>query len=504
MHVYAERFDNLYFGLRRAYGCYELTGSATSGQKHVGKAITTISPVTLDLWTAHLNGIRGLGIVPINEKDEAKFGAIDIDVYVGMDIPAIVKRLADLHSPLVPVRSKSGGLHLYLFLKKSIPSIAVRTKLKDFAASIGFSGSEIFPKQDRVLHLKGDIGSWINMPYFDCDSTSRYAYGPDCKQLSTEQFLDYAESMQQDPISLAGSTLDELPDLSDGPPCLQHLIQQGFGEGSRNDGLYNLGVYLKKAFPDSWKKTLEDFNSRYFKPQLELKEVSIVQKSLSRKKYEYSCTRPPICSHCNMDICRSRRFGVGENIRTVLMTSLTKYDSRPPVWFADVDGGGRLEMTTDDMQNQLRFQKVCMEELNRMPLAIGRIEWGNMINGLMANAQVIEASSDSSIRGQFMEHIEKFCCGRSQARVKEEILLGKPWTDAGITYFRLSDLLNYLGRVNFKEYKIHQISSVVRDIGGKPVFLKLKGKGTNTWSLPEFHGQTESFDVPKMGEESII
>ena len=35
--------------------------------------------------------------------------------------------------------------------------------------------------------------------------------------------------------------------LPGGPPCLQELLSQGpLGEGSRNNGLFNIGVYLKK------------------------------------------------------------------------------------------------------------------------------------------------------------------------------------------------------------------------------------------------------------------
>ena len=34
---------------------------------------------------------------------------------------------------------------------------------------------------------------------------------------------------------------------------------------------------------------------------------------------------------------------------------LTKQDSEPPIWFLDVEGG-RLELETDDLLNQNRFQ----------------------------------------------------------------------------------------------------------------------------------------------------
>lgn len=32
-------------------------------------------------------------------------------------------------------------------------------------------------------------------------------------------------------------------EIKDGPPCLQALMRQGFPEGTRNNGLFNIGVY---------------------------------------------------------------------------------------------------------------------------------------------------------------------------------------------------------------------------------------------------------------------
>ena len=37
-----------------------------------------------------------------------------------------------------------------------------------------------------------------------------------------------------------------------GPPCLNKLATTGFGEGSRNNALFNIAVYYKQSSPDSW------------------------------------------------------------------------------------------------------------------------------------------------------------------------------------------------------------------------------------------------------------
>jgi hypothetical protein len=61
--------------------------------------------------------------------------------------------------------------------------------------------------------------------------------------------------------------------IKDGPPCLQQLCAQGFPQGTRNNGLFNIGVYLRKFDPDNWKTLLEEHNRSYMTPPLVAQEV---------------------------------------------------------------------------------------------------------------------------------------------------------------------------------------------------------------------------------------
>ena len=59
-----------------------------------------------------------------------------------------------------------------------------------------------------------------------------------------------------------------------GPPCLNHLAKIGFSQGSRNNGLFNVGVYCKKAFDEGmWKTKMMEYNNKYFNPPLPYQEV---------------------------------------------------------------------------------------------------------------------------------------------------------------------------------------------------------------------------------------
>ena len=60
----------------------------------------------------------------------------------------------------------------------------------------------------------------------------------------------------------------------------------------------------------------------YLSPPLPLPEVNIVAKQLDRKDYAYKCSDAPINAHCNKELCRTRKFGIGAAVAG-------RYDSEP-------------------------------------------------------------------------------------------------------------------------------------------------------------------------------
>jgi len=479
----ARRFMNLFAGLTRAYGQYKINANEVREDGKIGGRASTIKgKVTEELWIKHIEGKTSLGIVPINDNSSCKFGAIDIDDYK-LDYVSVIKKLKSLPNvQLVPCVTKSGGLHLYLFLSDWVSAKIVQKKLKEIAAAIGFGNCEIFPKQTVILTERGDVGGWISMPYF---GNTRHMIDEEGKPCSKEEFLLFAENSKVDLLAVSKLKIESSNDLSDGPPCLQHLIFQKFPKGTRNDGLFNVGVYMRKAFPDSWKDEVHAANHRYMNPPLGTEEVTMIIKSLGRKNYQYSCNKDPIVNHCNAGVCKNRKYGVDEESSMPQLHSLTKFDTAPPTWFIDVDGGGRIELSTDDLQNQRRFQKRCLESLNMIPKKMTERAWNQLLTSLLDTLIVVEMPIDASAKGQLMELIERFCCSKAQAKKKEEIILGKPWFNSlnNRHYFRSSDLLNYLDRHRFKDFKIHEITTVIKNNNGEHHFWNIKGKGVNCWSL---------------------
>ena len=488
-----DKFSAIFDGLKLAYGTYLIEGKAANG-KTTGKAKVMRETRTTEHWTGHLSGKgQSIGIVPINENNSCKWGCIDIDQY-NFDHKALIDKIRKLKLPLVVCRSKSGGAHVFLFCSEWIAAKTMQDVLNHVCSALGYGGSEIFPKQIALNLPRGDTGNFLNMPYYDQEGGLRYAFNDDGTAATLEEFfLLYDEHVQtKEGVESLTINEDQTAAVTDGPPCLQILCKEGIGEGARNNGLFNIGVYLRKAYPDDWETQILSFNMQYIKPPLPLNEVNVVAKQLQKKDYTYKCSDAPINAYCNNELCRTRKFGIGASASGVQIANLRKYNSIPPVWFLDVNGQP-LELQTEDLMNQAAFQRACVEQLNFLPRTVQKAMWEQRINALLQDmtdteGSVVEVSQDVSVTGQFLEHLEDFCTSQQAGEAKEDILLRRPWTDedASKTYFRLKDLETYLLKQNFKTYKSHQLAQRLREAHAEGKMLKISGKAVRVWELPAF------------------
>ena len=490
-----EEFKSIFEGLDVAYGQHQSEGKRADG-KQEGKSYIVKKLVTEELWRDHLHG-KGpsLGIIPMMADNTSRWGCIDIDTYP-IDYNKIIFTIRKLKLPLIPCRSKSGGLHLFLFFKNPVAAKLVREKLREVASGLGYSSVEVFPKQSTILIEKGDLGNFLNLPYYNAKNTTRYAYKDDGTAATLREFVSLYNK-----YSVAGT--DEIAIqvsqdvIKDGPPCLQQLCTQGFPQGTRNNGLFNIGVYLRKFDPDNWKTLLEEHNRSHMAPPLAAQEVVIVQKQLEKKDYNYRCKEPPINAYCNAKLCRTRKHGIGQGGATIEFGALTVQLSMPRVWFLDVNGH-RLELSTEELQIQIKFQRKCMDILRIMPRKMKESLWQEIVQNLMDKALEIKVSSDGSVAGQFEAYLQEFCTDRAQALNRDEILTRRPWTEEGKTWFRLKDLQDYLTRNKFTHYNGGQLVARLHDLGAKSDKFNLKGRTTRVWGVPAFQQQNSEFDIKEI------
>lgn len=468
-----ERFWNLYDGLDRAHGIYnidpDLAEKKEKGEKITGAPQTIQEKVEMDHWDKHVHGKQGLGIVPIRDDQCCVFAALDIDEY-NLDLKALNQKVHNMKLPFVTCRTKSGGAHLYVFFSEPVKADLVRKQLEEFGKALGYPAVEIFPKQ-KVLR-SDDIGNWINMPYYDCAKAdgsvkahSRYGYAEDGKALpSLEAFLDYAENHKISGKDFAKIKVVEADvPVKDGPACLQTLFMKApVTQGGRNNVLTTTAVYLKEKYGDGeWEEKLDDFNFKYFDPPVKSSEVQGIIKSVNKGKTFYLCEHEPLKTHCAKPTCLGRRFGVGntggehsgqlESLLQGVKKTVTYDDAGKVVddltnWIVTVDGE-ELSLTTDEFWSQDRLIKRLMERFQQVPIQVKPQRWQFLRKEVAENAHVIVKNLEESGYYEIWEALKEFCTKHGEGDTKVEVDVGKVWRDdVNRLYFRSHFFFDYLSR----------------------------------------------------------
>jgi hypothetical protein len=172
----AQKFLQMYRGNERGHGWGDPKGAFYDQTKSKwmfkpGFIGWKWGPTTVEHWEAHLAGEIMLGVGPLLDDGTVWWGCIDVDkvgefTHYDFDLLNLVKRAKTVCSSFDAIRSKSGGLHLFLHFDKPTDAGKVQDGLKMFSARIGIAGNEIFPKQRKLLAEEGDAPSWLFMPYF--------------------------------------------------------------------------------------------------------------------------------------------------------------------------------------------------------------------------------------------------------------------------------------------------------------------------------------------------
>ena len=497
----ARRFFDLFKGNDRAHGTFSVQTDRERDGKKQGVARVLKETTTIDHWSAHIGGKQGLGIIPIKDNNCCHWGAIDIDVY-NLDHKVLISKIKKLNVPGVLCRSKSGGAHLFFFFKEELPASVLQPKLRDIASLLGYAGSEIFPKQTEILVERGDTGNFLNMPYFMGEDTTRYGFNRDGVSLGMSEFLDYANSMllDLDPfLDIETNTVKDDKVLPNGPPCLQHLCSEGFGEGSRNNALFSLGVYARLSDKQNWENTIQKYNMDYMKPPLPAHEVATIIKQLQKREYYYKCDDQPLVNFCNKSLCITRKYGVGPGELNNDLSSLTKIDGDPPIWLLNVDGS-RVELSTEALVSQLVFQRECVAQVNKYPISMSAKAWQTRMQVLLNNLTIIEVPPDATLKGAFEDLLFSFCCDRAKGTEREDILQGIAVWTKGRVYFQIKDVMKHLAVNDFKTYTSNRVALRVKELGAEKMFWQVKGKGVHVWGFPEeFFGAAASvnLDLPE-------
>ena len=497
-----EKFKSIFNGLDRAYGQYKSEGPKANG-KIGGKAFILKEPVTDKLWADHLEGKDpSLGIIPIRDDSTCSWGCIDVDTYP-LDYKKIIAHIRELKLPLVMCRSKSGGAHIFIFLKEPVQASLVRDKLTEWSAEIGYANCEIFPKQVEIKADRGDTGNFLNLPYHNGNNTNRYAFNDDGSGSSLDEFFKLYDTYAVDQETLLSTKVKrkkEVKELEDGPPCLATLMSQGIPEGGRDNTLYQYAVYAKKKWPNEWQAKVDEFNHKYMEKPLGSAQVQKTVTQHERKDYQYKCKDQPMCSVCSPIVCQSRQYGIGDSFEHNF-SDLTKIQSDQSVWFLNIDGQ-RIVLDTEELFDQNKFRKACMDKINIVPNPMRPNAWTTRLQQLLRDIEVIEAPKEIRKEGRFKSLLEQFLDDQGAAEHIDEINMGKAWFDKGKAYFKTDAIQTFLEKKRFKDFTSTQIHATIRQMGGGHAHKKVQGTTAFMWYIPYTQKEEKSFAVPNLEEKT--
>ena len=514
MEERVKKFKSIFYGLDRAYGQYKSDGQLVNG-KAGGKAFILKKPVTDQLWIDHIEGKDpSLGIIPIRDNSTCTWGCIDIDTYP-LDHKKILRKIRDLELPLVICRSKSGGAHVFIFLKEPVQAKLVRDKLQEWAGELGYANCEIFPKQIEIQADRGDTGNFLNLPYHGGDDSMRHGYSDDGSASSLDDFFSLYDTYCTTEESLKQFKVKRKNDveLNDGPPCLSTLMSQGIPPGGRDNTLYQYAVYAKKKWPEDWSTKIEEFNYKYMETPLPAQQVLKTIRQHEKKDYQYKCKDQPMCAVCSQNLCRGKQYGIGNSFEHQV-SDLTKYESDESTWFLNIDGR-RLKLSTDQLYNQHKFRQACMNEINVMPNMMRPNDWDSRLQALLDSVEVIQMPHEITKTGRFESLLERFLEDQGIAEHIDEIDMGKALFEEKeyeekegkvkreTAYFKSDWLQKFLKKNDFKDFSTTQMLAHIRSkLNGGDGRRKIKGKTAYLWYVPWIRKNSDEFSTPDMGEET--
>jgi hypothetical protein len=531
----AERLLALFAGNQTSHGTHGLpVYDQTTGKAAIKTtAKTVLGPPTIALWQRHLAGDLPLGVSPITDDEQGScvWGSIDVDDY-DVDYIEVINKIEAARLPLVACRSKSGGLHLFLFAASPVPASKMQAALRGLAEFLEHADAEVFPKQTRLVAGR-DNGSWMVMPYYGDTYKNLLKWQHGIKRTGADmtvvEFCTACEEARVQPDRLGeilarrrprsrsrsgGKTSSALPEpgdpFGDGPPCLQTLARAGIAQGGQNTTLFQMAVYYKRAFPESWKDKLDEANQLYCKPPHPSEGVASIIRSLDKKDkdYNYKCKDQPMEGVCNSQVCRMRKFGVGGGVPVIVGVRKIA-DPEDPVWFFTIEGSNG-EVEIKDVKNFTKyanFTDQCAKQLNKIFRPVKQEFWTGVLEEAFTRRLVQEEPSpDTTPFGTFCDLLKEYLTNRQRGETKEDLLSGRPWEDEenGRHYFKMAPLVKFLERENVK-YGHKKYAQWIREkLNGDDLETSIRGASVRLWWVPsKFATEPPDIPPPKVREGKI-
>lgn len=466
-----QQFFLLFKGNTSFYNRNSLPKERPEGGKFKTNIVTVKEKLTKDIVAEHLEGIQGIGFCPITNDNKVSCVVLDVDCYDNR-LEKVLDIIREYDFPFIPFRSKSGGLHCYVFFSKAVSAHSARALLEDFIKIFsledifGKGKVEIFPKQET---LKADgAGSCICLPYFNADNT--YNGMIDCfgNEIEFKEALSFIPK-HMTTVEAFKERLENLP-YNDCPPCLQKMLLShlvGDEDSGRNNFLFSFAVYCKKKYGADFEDYVKGVNNDFSSP---LEENAVIQlcESVRNNEYYYKCKE--LSSYCNKGVCRKREYGLGTNDKGkshftgVEFGTLTRVMTSEPYykWQLRIKGNETWKecifKNEGYLLDQKNFQQVCLRYLNYAPMQVSTNDWNNTLNLYLPQIQEEEVKKESDtsgtnmIRNAFLDYLSNKQARRdSPYQIRVGLCVRQVQNGVVKYYFTHNGFLEYLRtkKINF-------------------------------------------------------
>ena len=327
-----KRYIKYFYGYREAYGLADFEHEEAKIDPESGKKRPVyrwnFEPLTEEIYNSHVEGKISIGIQPCNTDKEARLGVIDIDPkdYADFDKKFFIDKIQEFDLPLIPVESKSGGLHLWIFIDEFMSAKDIVSFLTNLLPLFKLKpNTEIFPKQTELTRDEstGKIGpgQFINLPYYGGE---RKGLNVDGTSFTLDNFLQLIEAntVSKNDLQQITEGIDKKiyegvnGDFIDGPPCMAVLSK--LSKEKNFDGkdrfMYNYHVLVKMKYPDTWEDKVKNAPVKYFEEihgnAWTDQKLKAKIKSWAKTEKGYTCNQDPLFEHCKKGICVKKKFGV--------------------------------------------------------------------------------------------------------------------------------------------------------------------------------------------------
>jgi hypothetical protein len=459
-----DEFIKLFSGLQENFGKADMSKAEFDKERNKIKPpyVWAQETVTPSHYKQHLAGTISIGIQPCTKDGKASFGCIDVDAknYKDFNIPLLLSYIEKYKLPLIPCRSKSGGLHIYLFLKEAIDAQTMRDSLASLLLPLELPRTtEIYPKQVELEpDENGNLsGNFINLPYQKEKETTRHALDKNNRPLSLEQFIKIAIESQLNPSELKQLITrceEEVlkggdPEFEDGPCCLQRLSKTKLGDG-RDRFMFNYMVFAKKKYKEDWPDKVNQAN-KYFAVPWPLKKINDKIRAWTKDTAGHTCNDEILEPKCMKHVCVKRKFGIKSDVTTIfpLISGLQKIMSTTPRlrFMVEKPDGKPVQCEASNpkmVTKQSDLLDLIWLQANFMPDPLSPGKFRAFLNQLAKDSVTIYPASGTDIKDQLYQHLYTYCVNSTQAKTKSDIRGGLCWTEGGFHYFIFSSFFETL------------------------------------------------------------